>query len=168
MVSAGYDMSPKVSGRLAPLVSQSMSSTPAPAGSSYAATIGGRVKAFSIDVGVQAHDVSQASFAIPNPLAPSGPRYLTGSTSLDFGCDVITWHHLSVHMHAGPALGGMIDRMTGGTYSAQGMRAGAGVSASLGPLTAFVDVTDTQLAFTDGPAAGNSTLTGVTVGIALR
>ena len=48
------------------------------------------------------------------------------------------------------------------------MRFGTQVSASLGPLTAFVDASEARLGFTDGPAAGNSTLSGITVGIALR
>jgi len=149
------------------LMGQQMSG-PATDGGSYEVAVGGRIKTFSIQLGVQAHDVSQASFSMPNPQAPTGPRYVAGTASLDFGCDLLHWKHFAVNLHAGPALGGILDRMTGGTYAAQGMRAGGELSASLGPLTAFVDASETYVAFGDGPAQGTSKLTGVTIGLALR
>ena len=160
-LSAGYDLSPHTTGPLAPMTGDAQ-------GATYTAAVGGRINTFSLEVGVHAHDVSSDSFSVPNPITRSGPHYLTGSTSLDFGMDLIKFKHFAWSLHAGPSVGGMLDRMTGGTYAAQGFRFGAQLSAALGPVAVYVDASETRLAFDDGPAMGNSTLSGVTVGLSLR
>jgi hypothetical protein len=95
------------------------------------------------------------------------PRFLISTASLDVRFRWLAAMHLASDMHFGPAGGFLIDRGSGEKQLGQGFRVGVG--AELGPLNAFADLYVIDMAFRgEGPAAGTSSMTGLTLGIALR
>jgi hypothetical protein len=62
----------------------------------------------------------------------------------------------------------LVDRAMIGKQFGNGYRFGAMVGGQLGPLNVFADVYETDMAFDAGEAKGVSTLTGITLGVALR
>ncbi len=163
-VTAGYDTTSTVRGPLAPFVSTR------PDARNYAFGVGGGARDFTLEVGVQPR---AAADALVSPAAqPSArgtaPRYLISSGSLDLRWTAIRYHMLSANLHIGPAVGGMVDRARGDFAFAQGFRSGTGVALSWRRITAFVDYYYGALAFSDGPAAGTSHMSGITVGVGIR
>jgi hypothetical protein len=62
----------------------------------------------------------------------------------------------------------VFDRTGGGATWGDGYRYGTGLELSLGPVTGYVDMYRSEIAFSEGPALGWSDLRGVTVGAMLR
>ena len=177
-LAAGYDTSSNIAGPLRNMVTQPAAtarqdpSTVAPVAEhrSYAFTLGGGNRHFSIASGVQLHDVNGASFALPSlqGVDPLSPRYLLTTVSVECNVGLLLLPHFDAAFHVGPAGGIVIDRTDGSYATAKGMRFGAMASLWFGKVAAFADLYETDMAFAGGPAKGTSTLTGVTVGVALR
>jgi hypothetical protein len=178
-VHGGYDASWTVKGPLAGVVSQSAgASTNAKAaetsvvGSSYSGGLGFGVRNFQVELGVHSHDVSGGTFSLPDPatntVPASSPRYLTASASLEARWVWLRISRLSVNLHGGPVHAVVFDRTGGGATWGDGYRYGTGLELSLGPVTGYVDMYRSEIAFSEGPALGWSDLRGVTVGAMLR
>jgi len=176
-MSAGYDATTKIHGPIAGLVNQPSASVrtdgppaPAPVTDSYSFAIGGGIPAFGVELGVHLHEVNSQSFSVPSLTSfdPTSPRYLFGTTSLDFRVRWLKRGHLSANLHAGPAYGLLLDRTSGGHEVAQGVRVGTGMAVQFWTIAGFFDVYTSTMVFTDGPAAGHSTLAGLTLGVMLR
>ena len=177
-MSAGYDTTTKLSGPLANMVSQPASAArqdaatvaPVVEQKSYSFSIGGGNRRFGIDTALHLHDVTGQTFDLPTAagVAPESPRYLLTTLSLDFKVGLLLLPHFDASGHFGPAGGFVIDRTDGSHAYADGFRFGATASLWWGHLATFVDVYQTTMVFTTGPAQGTSRMNGFTVGIALR
>ncbi len=179
-MTAGIDSSYKVSGGLAQPMKQTVtadarvakaaaaagiatSSTAQPtAGNTYSLGIGWGVRDFSIGIGLQAHDVDKSTFSFSDTRSP---LYATGTGSIDVTWTPLRWRMLSTFIHAGPTVGVLVDRATGSYDLGKGVKFGAGIAISLSVATAFIDLYQTELGFSQGPAQGMSELTGATIGI---
>lgn len=174
-LSAGYDAMSSVKGPVHDLVKQPVATArgedapPVENTRSYAFAAGFRAKRLGLELGLQLHDVKGASFSIPSEYNPTEPRFLISTASLDVRVRVLEAMHLASDMHFGPAGGFLIDRGSGEKQLGQGFRVGITVGAVLGPLNAFADLYVIDMAFRgEGPAAGTSSMTGLTLGVALR
>jgi hypothetical protein len=177
-MSAGYDTTTKLSGPLSNMVSQPAAAArqdvatvaPVVEQKSYSFSVGGGNRRFGIDTSLHLHDVNGQSFDLPTAtgVAPESPRYLLTTLSLDFRLGLLLLPHLDTSAHFGPATGVVIDRTDGTHAYADGFRVGGTASVWWGHLATFVDVYQTTMVFTSGPAEGTSRMTGFTVGIALR
>jgi hypothetical protein len=179
-VSAGSDASWHVHGPLAtalgqtvvPRTTTSAAVTPATPGGNYSFGFGMSARDFSFGVGLHATDVTSDSLSIPtaSTLASyaTSPHYVTGGGSLDVSWTWLRVKLLSTSLHVGPSYDMLLDRMTGARNYGPGVRYGAGLTAQLWIINAYVDLYREALVFNDGPAAGFNSTTGVTIGIALR
>ena len=166
-LTGGIDTSAKVSGGLAqPMKAPRVADASAPAapaiGKTYTLGVGWAMESFAVGLSLQGHDVDRQTFAFSDP---SAPRYATGTASLDMQWAPVRWKMLSAFVHAGPAVGALIDRTTGGYDIGKGLRFGCGLAVSLSVVTAFVDIYQVQLEFSSGAAQGMSQIAGATVGI---
>jgi hypothetical protein len=128
-------------------MSPNMETTPG-----YAFGLGLRGKRAGVEAGVQLHDT------------------LT-TASLEFRMRVLKTRFIAADMHFGPAAGMLVvdDEMLLPPQFGQGFRLGVGLAGTVGPLNAFADVYVMDIGFLgDGPAAGFSSMTGLTLGFALR
>lgn len=163
-VTAGYDTTTTVRGPLAPFISAR------PDARNYAFGVGGGARDFTIEIGVQPRAAADALISPAAQPSAGGttPRYLISSGSLDLRWTPLRYRMLSANLHVGPAIGGMVDRTSGDVSVAQGFRSGTGVALSWKRMTAFVDYYYGALIFADGPAAGTSHMSGITVGVGIR
>ncbi len=182
-MTAGVDSNYKVSGGLAQPMKQTVtadarvakaasaagidtsSSDQPAAGSTYTLGLGWGVKQFQIGLGLQAHDVDKSTFSFADT---SSPLYATATASLDVTWTPLRWNMFSTFVHAGPTVGVLVDRATGGYDTGKGLRFGAGVAVSLSVATLFLDVYQTELSFAEGPAQGMSEISGATIGIGIN
>lgn len=179
-LAAGYDAHSHLSGPIANMVTQPAASAredgpsapPVDDTRSYSFALGAGFSGgrFGIELGTHLHDVNGASFSLPSAMGvdPTSPRYLLATTSLDVRIRWLSFHHVVSELHAGPAAGMLVDRAMIGKQFGNGYRFGAMVGGQLGPLNVFADVYETDMAFDAGEAKGMSTLTGITLGVALR
>jgi len=178
-VSAGYDTHASLRGPIKnmvtmPAASARQESAPPVDNTqsfsfAFGAAFGPRV---GLEVGGHLHDVNRDSFSLPTVenlgVDPLSPRYLIASTSLDVRFRYLNFKHLTADIHAGPAIGYLVDRGTADFQAGNGFRAGVTFGLRLGKVSAFADLYETELVFTDGDARGTSGLTGVTLGILVR
>ncbi|MEO8548415.1 MAG: hypothetical protein ABI678_00505 [Kofleriaceae bacterium] len=186
-VSGGYEMSSKISGPLATMRQQPVASarpvTALTAGETapvdttptvprtYSIAIGtAPAKEFHVELGLHAHDVSgdslNTSTSTPGFLA--SPRYLTGTTSLDFVWIFLRSHRVSSYIHVGPAAGMIVDKSDGSVSFGQAVRFGGGLALDLPVVRIFIDASQTELLMTSGPATGVNELAGIMVGLGLH
>ncbi len=159
-LAAAYETSSHVSGPInnmvAPVARQPAAATDTPASSprSFSFWIGAGKRYVSLDAGLHLHDLdSQVALA---------------TASLDFRFTIPLFGHVAFGGHAGPAFGGVVDRTSGEHAFGEGMRFGGLVSANVGSFGVFADLYETEMVFLGGAAQGNSKLTGLLVGVALR
>jgi hypothetical protein len=135
----------------------------------FGAAFGPRV---GLEVGGHLHDVNADSFSMPSVenlgVDPHSPRYLIASTSIDVRFRWLNAKYFLSELHAGPAFGYLVDRGTADFQLGQGFRIGATAGVRFGKVALFADLYETQLIFSDGDAAGQSGLTGVTIGLLVR
>ena len=175
-LSAGYDARTNLSGPIKNLVTTPVatargeSAPPVEDTHSYSFAAGFKLHRFGVEFGLHLHDVKGASFSVPSPQSydPTSPRYLITTGSVDFRIRWLQVAHLASDLHFGPAGGFLVDRGTAGTDLGQGFRIGAAMATTLGPVNAFADFYLLDMVYVDGPARGSSSLTGITIGIALR
>ena len=166
-LTGGIDTSSKVSGGLAqPMKATRVADAAAPTataiGKTYTLGVGWGIESFAIGFSLQGHDVDRQTFAFSDT---SAPRYATATASLDVQWAPVRWKMFSTFVHAGPSVGALIDRTTGGYDVGKGVRFGAGLAVSFFVVTAFVDLYQMQLEFSSGAAQGMSQITGATIGI---
>ena len=181
-------MGSKISGPLAPMMQQPVASArPVTALSdgetaavdttptvprTYSVALGvAPVADFHVELGFHAHDISSDSLRMSATDTPSylaSPRYLAGTTSLDFEWIFIRTHHFATYIHVGPAVGVVVDKSNGSSAFGQALRFGGGISYDIPVLRFFIDASQTELMVTNGPAAGVNQLSGITVGVGLH
>lgn len=179
-MSAGYDAHSSIKGPLGNMVTQpaatarneSANVAPVEDTHSYSFAVGGGGKRIGLELGTHLHDVKGASFSLPSVsdmgVDPTSPRYLFATTSIDFRFRWILSRFFVSDMHIGPAGGFVLDRGTADYELGKGFRVGLTVAARLGILNAFADLYTTDMSFSEGPAKGISSLTGLTLGFSLR
>ncbi len=186
-VAAGYDMSTRVGGPLSSVVAAPATpaarSTTAPtaplppaSGSTYSLAVGGGAKNFSVEAGLQAQNVSSASFSLPSIngveqgtiVDPGTPHYITATSDLLVRYTPLRFKYFSTNVYAGPGGALVFDRTSGNRSWGEEVRFGVGISTNLKWFAAFADVSRTVVVFADGPATGTSTIDGIMVGLALH
>jgi hypothetical protein len=168
-MSVGYDATAHVRGPLANLQTISRveavtgSDMPAPPeGRNYSLGIGFGDKRLNIGARVSANNISGSTLAI------DGAQYMSASGALDVRYNVLRFKNFATGIQLAPTRTLLIDS-TGGTHSwGSGLRYGGGVSFSLVGFSIFADAYQEKLIFIEGPAEGNSTRTGVTLGLAFQ
>ena len=168
-LSVGYDASAHVRGPLANL--QTISRVEAvtgydmpapPEGRNYSLGLGFGDRRFSIGGRVSANNVSGSTLAI------DGPQYVSASGAVDFRYNVLRFKGFATGVQLAPSRTLLVDS-TSGTHSwGSGLRYGGGVSYTLSAFAIYADLYQEQMIFVEGPAEGNSTRTGVTVGLAIQ
>ena len=169
-VSVAYDAAARLAGPLANLggiarvtAVTGISVPPPPEGKTYAfglgfgprwLTVGGRLF------------VNNISGAMLDPL--SGPQYVSAGGALDVRGALAVVRGLSVTATLGPTRTVLADTTRGTSTWGNGLRYGAGISYALWMLSLYADAFQEQLWFVEGPAVGNSTRTGLTVGVAFQ
>jgi hypothetical protein len=185
-VSGGYEMSSKLAGPIATMMAQPVASarnataltdgtttldtTQAPA-RTYSLALGSApARDFHIELGLHAHDISSDSLEMsPSSSAYlASPRYLTGTSSLDFQWIFLRTHHVATYIHVGPAVGAVLDKSDGSRSFGQAVRFGGGIQVDFPIVRVFLDASQTELMMTSGPAAGVNELAGITLGIGLH
>lgn len=159
--AVGYDARPRAHGAMAamkaPPADALTAGTPAvPDGGDYSFAAGGGAKDFTISGALELHDVTR-----------DGP-YLTAAAGLDFDWRLIRYRWFSTAIHVGPRRTVMVDRDTGEREWGYGLRYGVGVAVAVSVIEVFADLHRDSLQFDFGPAAGDSSLSGLTLGLALR
>ena len=181
-LAGGYQLSPRVSGPLAQMTAQPVitarqtqptaAPAPAPAGTphTYSLAVGFGVPDFAVELGVQAHEVTGGSFALPSDSDAylASPRYLTTTGSFDLRWTWLRGHRMSTYVHVGPAFGCVIDKGDGSAAWGEGVRYGAGIALELPVIRIFADASRTDLELFDGPGQGFNALSGLTLGAALH
>jgi hypothetical protein len=158
-LAAGYETSSHVSGPLnnmvAPVARQPGASDATAPARSVSMWIGGGGRYASIDAGLHLHDIDSQTAML-------------ATASVDCRFMIPFYNHIAFGGHIGPAAGMVVDRTSGEDAFGQGVRFGGLVSANVGAFGVFADVYETEMVFLSGAAKGNSTLTGLIVGVALR
>jgi len=172
-LAVGYDAHTTKRGPLADAMVQPIArSTSAPAAAlpepdskTYSGSLGGGTKNVVVAGTLLLHDVSSGSWANPE----SGtPHYVTATGAVDVSWSWLRWKLLSTALHGGPARTLLVDRTTGGTSWANGVRYGASAAVSLAIVTLYADLHRELVQFSDGPAEGTSSITGLTLGVAFH
>jgi len=177
-LSGGVEMGSHASGPLAGMMSEPVASartdSTVPAAPTnphtYALALGFGGRDFGFEVGLHANQVSGASLTMPSGSDSylASPRYLATTGSLDFRWSWLRVHRLSSYIHFGPTSGCVLDKSDGSTAWGEGVRYGAGIAYELPVVRLFVDASRTDLSLATGPGAGISSMSGVTLGVALH
>lgn len=168
-MSIGYDATSHVRGPLANLQSISRieavtgTATPAPAeGENYSLGIGFGDKRLSIGGRVSANNISGSTLEV------EGAQYMSASGALDVRYNVIRVKSFSTGIQLAPTRTLLVDSTDGTRSWGSGLRYGAGVALSVASFSIYADAYQEKIIFIDGPAEGNSTRTGVTLGLAFH
>ena len=168
-LSVGYDATAHVRGPLANLQTisrvEAVTGTDLPAppeGRNYSLAMGFGDKNLSIGGRVSANNVSGSTLAI------DGMQYMSASGALDFRYNWLRFKHISTGILLAPTRTLLVDSTTGDRSWGSGIRYGGGVAVSLAAFSIYADAYQEKMIFIDGPAEGNSTRTGVTVGLAFQ
>ena len=168
-VRAGYDAASRVNGPLHTLMASSSTSRtngvtnlPTTDGHNYTLEAGFGLKSITINGLLAVHDVTSTSFT-------PGGGYLASTFGADVRWSMFDWHGLQPSLVGGPARMMLLDRNSGERQWGNALRLGVGAQYKLGPVAVYGDVYREIVAFdSDSAAAGNTTLDGVTIGLALQ
>lgn len=171
-IHAGYDASAHVRGplanlqsipRIAAITGDANAAPAAPEGRTINAGIGFGDKIFQIGLGVRANNIAKSTLDAAN-----GPQYLSAAASLDFRYTFVRIKGISTNMVLAPTRTLLVDSAAGSYSWGSGVRYGAGLEMKLGSFAVFADGYQEKIIFGEGPAYGNSTRTGVTLGLAFQ
>ena len=169
-ISLGYDTSASTKGPLANLqtiprvapVTGALAPVP-PEGRNYSLGIGFGDKNFTIGPRIHANNVSGSTRDVM-----TGPQYLSAAAALDFRYNFIRYKGFATTMMLAPSRTILVDSASGDHSWGSGVRYGGGLSFSLSAFSVYADAYQEKMVFVEGPAQGNSTRTGVTLGIAFQ
>jgi hypothetical protein len=169
-LTAGYDTRAHVTGplanlqsipRIAAITGETAGTTPAPEGKTVNAGVAFGDRTFQLGIGLRANNIAKSTFDVVN-----GPQYVSAAASLDFRYTWVRIKNFSTNLVLAPTRTLLVDS-TSATYSwGSGIRYGAGVLVRLSAFGIYADAYQEQIVFADGPAFGNSTRTGVSLGLA--
>ena len=170
--SAGYDATAHVHGPLANLqsipriaaITGDPTIAPAPPeGRTINAGVGFGDKVFQIGIGVRANNIAKSTLDIAN-----GPQFLSAAASLDFRYTFVRIKNFTTNVVLAPTRTLLVDSTTADHFWGSGVRYGAGVLVKVGALGVFADAYQEKIIFGEGPAYGNSTRSGVSLGVAFQ
>lgn len=167
-VRAGIDAASHINGPLHALQaaatvnrSDGVTNLPTQDGRNYTVEAGFGTSKISVNALVAVHDVTSNSFT-------PGAGYLATTFGANVRWNILDWHGLSPSIAAGPARMMLLDRQRGDAQWGNAMRFGGGAQYKLGPVAVYADLYREIVAFGDSSsAAGNTTLDGITIGVAL-
>lgn len=169
-VFVAYDASAHLSGPLATLgditrvtAVTGITVPPPPEGKTFALGLGFGTRWLTVGGRLYANGVSGAMLD-----ALSGPQYVSAGGALDVRGALRVVRGLSVTATLAPTRTVLVDTTRGDATWGTGIRYGAGLSYALWMVSVYADAFQEQLWFADGPAAGNSTRTGLTLGLAFQ
>ena len=169
---AGYDATASVRGPLANLqsipriaaITGDPNAAPAPPeGRTINAGIGFGDKVFQIGLGIRANNIAKSTLEIAN-----GPQFLSAAASLDFRYTWVRIKNFSTNLVLAPTRTLLVDSAAGDYNWGNGVRYGAGLQVKLGSFGVFADAYQEKIIFSEGPAYGNSTRSGMTIGLAFQ
>lgn len=170
-LSAGYDTSAHVRGPLANLQSIPRvaaftgieGTTPAPEGRTVNAGLSFGDRVFQIGLGLRANNIAKSTLDVTN-----GPQYLSAAASLDFRYTWVRIKNFSTNVVLAPTRTLLVDSASAAYTWGSGVRYGGGVVFSLSAFGIYADAYQEKIVFGEGPAYGNSTRTGLSVGLAFQ
>jgi hypothetical protein len=169
-VSVAYDASARLAGPLANLGSiarvtavTGISVPPPPEGKTYALGVGFGPRWLTVGGRIFVNNISGAMLD-----ALSGPQYVSAGGALDVRGALAVFRGLCVTATLGPTRTVLVDTTRGDATWGNGIRYGVGISYTLWMLSLYADAFQEQLWFGEGPATGNSTRTGLTLGLAFQ
>jgi len=168
-LSVGYDTTAKVTGPLANLQTisrvEAVTGTDMPAppeGRNYSVGLGFGDKNFVVGARVSANNISKSTLSI------DGAQYASASGAVDVRYNFLRFKHLSTGILLAPSRTLLLDSTSGDTSWGSGIRYGAGAAVSAFGFSVFAEGYQEKMIFVEGPAEGNSTRTGVTVGLSFQ
>lgn len=165
---AGYDAASRANGPLHAVMSRSSVSRtdgvlnlPPADGHNYSLEAGFGNDRLTVNSMVVVHDVTSTSFT-------PGAGYLAATMGANVRLALYRWKGLSSMVAAGPARVLLLDRTSGERTWGNAVRFGTGLQYQLGGIAVYADFSREMMAFSAGAAGGNTTLDGITVGLALQ
>jgi len=171
-ISAGYDASASVRGPLANLSSipriagftgDAQDGTPAPEGRTANLGLAFGDRNFQVGVGLRANNIAKSTLDVAN-----GPQYVSAAASLDFR---YSWIHIgpfSTSIVLAPTRTILVDSANGSYSWGNGLRYGSGAMLKYSAFGIYADLYQEKIVFGEGPAFGDSTRTGLTVGLTFQ
>jgi hypothetical protein len=165
---AGYDAASRANGPMQAMMARSSVSRsdgvinlPAANGHNYSLEAGFGNSTVTVNGLMVAHGVTSTSFT-------PGAGYLATTLGGNVRWTPYTWKGLSTTLAGGPARVLLLDRSSGERTWGNALRFGSGLQYRLGPVAIYGDWYREMVAFSDGAASGNTTIDGITVGLALQ
>jgi hypothetical protein len=169
-MAVGYDASAHVRGPLANLQTiprvTAVTGLPAPAppeGRNYSIAMGFGDRNFTVGMRVHGNNISGSTLDLA-----SGPQYMSGAAAIDARWTFFRIKGLATAATLAPSYTLLVDTTSAQKYWGNGIRYGAGISYQISAVSVFADAYQERLMFQDGPATGNSTRTGLTIGMAFQ
>ncbi|MDX2090381.1 MAG: hypothetical protein SFX73_21160 [Kofleriaceae bacterium] len=169
-VSVAYDASARLSGPLANTngIARLTAVTglpvrPPPEGKTFSLGVGGGTRWLTVGGRLFANNISGVTLD-----AYTGPQFVSAGAALDIRGALALIYGLSATLQVSPTRTLLIDTTRGDSTWGNGFRYGAGLSYGLWMVHVYADLFQEQLWFAEGPATGNSTRTGITVGLAFQ
>ncbi len=170
-LSAGYDATAHVRGPLANLQSIPRvaaltgveGSAPAPEGRTINAGLSFGDTIFQIGIGMRANNIAKSTL---DPM--HGPQYVSAAASLDFRYTWVRIKNFSTNLVLAPTRTLLVDSASASYTWGSGIRYGAGLLVKLSAFGIYADAYQEKIVFSEGPAFGNSTRTGVSLGLAFQ
>jgi hypothetical protein len=168
-ISAGVDNSTNMRGPLASLTPiarrEAVTGEPSvapPDGRNYSVGVGWGDENFTI--GMRGHMMNLAG----GTFGDGGPQYLSAAAALEFRYSMIRLYGFSLAGILAPTRTLLIDSTDGERSWGNGVRYGGSTAYMFHGVGVYADVYQEQIVFSDGPAKGNSTRSGVTFGMQLH
>lgn len=171
-LNMGYDASAHVRGplanlstipRIAGFTGDAANTQPAPEGRTVNAGLGFGDDNFQLGIGLRANNIAKSTLDVAN-----GPQYVSAAASLDFRYTWVRIKNFSTSLVLAPTRTLLVDSANG-TYSwGNGVRYGTGLMFKLSMFGIYTELYQEKIVFGEGPAFGNSTRTGVSVGLAFH
>ncbi len=169
-LSVGYDATAHTRGPLAQLQPiariTAVTGTPAPpppAGTNVSAGVAIGDRLFALGLRVHANNLSGSTL---DPLR--GPQYVSAAAALDFRFAWVRFRRVALTSVLAPTRTWLLDSTSGDASWGSGIRYSAGVEVSVSRFAVYADAFQELVVFIDGPAAGHSRRSGVTLGLAVR
>lgn len=169
-LAVGFDTSASVRGPLGNLQTiprlTAVTGLPAPAppeGRNYSIAMGVGDKRFTVGLRAHGNNISGSTLDVTG-----GPQYVSGAAAIDARWAFFRFRGLSTVATVAPSYTMLVDTTSAEKFWGNGIRLGGGVAYQVSAVSIFADAYTETLMFQDGPAQGNSTRTGITLGLAFQ
>jgi hypothetical protein len=171
-INVGYDATAHVRGPLANLSSipriagftgDVQDGNPAPEGRTFNAGLAFGDDNFQIGLGLRANNIAKSTLDVAN-----GPQFVSAAASLDFRYTWVRIKNFSTNLVLAPTRTMLVDSANASYSWGNGLRYGTGMMFKVSVFGLYADLYQEKIVFGEGPAFGNSTRTGVSVGLAFQ